>query len=502
MLSALNEGGVRSKTLLARLAEQPKSPAIIGVAEVLCEQGRYSEAITRLRSVADLYSDVYRYNLVLARACRNAGEAKSAKAYYEKACQIAPQNEVAIRELIALTAFPHAVPKPSPHLTEPTMERGTSVPTQSEPKAPEPEAQSTFKLDKEKLATVLSSVIGSIGKSTEPPIEPQKPASSLPSVSSPVIEAFRKTDALLEQAPDIDALESDLSDEPPTENASPTPSEHSPKVDVPPPQSSESDIDTDAIARQITEMSRTDEPSQLDSTASSTVASEVTPTSSMQASSTPSAPTPIPFDEHGKPIVGIDRNKLAQALSGIYEAKGTAPSVTQANEGENDMPFQMPTKADTAHTPTPLASTPQSESQSSRPLSFEEELMAIQMQGGDIDAFIHNKETSHHDESVSASTPSSTEVDIDRLAREIMNAQLPKVIETNDPTPVAEQRQPFPDDEEIKTPTRQLAKIFQSQGAYAKAIKVYEMLAEREPENASLYEILISNLRDKMSSQM
>jgi len=55
-------------------------------------------------------------------------------------------------------------------------------------------------------------------------------------------------------------------------------------------------------------------------------------------------------------------------------------------------------------------------------------------------------------------------------------------------------------DEEIKMPTRQLAKIFQSQGAYAKAIKVYEMLAEREPENASLYEILISGLREKMNA--
>jgi len=59
---------------------------------------------------------------------------------------------------------------------------------------------------------------------------------------------------------------------------------------------------------------------------------------------------------------------------------------------------------------------------------------------------------------------------------------------------------PFSDDEEIKMPTRQLAKIFQSQGAYAKAIKVYEMLAEREPENASLYEILISGLREKMNA--
>ncbi len=485
MLSVLNDGGARSKMLLARLAEQPKSPAIIGVAEVLCEQGRCGEAITRLRSVADLYSDVYRFNLVLARACRSVGETKLAKEYYEKACQIAPQNEVALKELIALTAFPHALPKPSPRPAEPTMERDSPMP----PQAHEPEAQSTFKLDKEKLAKVLSGVIGSREKSAETPIEPQQPALSPPSISSSVIEAFRKADALLEQEPDIDALarevmgnaflpqapfnapQSDLSDEPPAENASPTHPEPSPKVNTPPPQSSKTDIDTDAIAQQMQGMHSSESSSPLDSMASSTVNSEFTSNTSVHASSTPFAPTPIPFDEHGK---------------------------------HNDVPLPMPTAADTSSTPAPasLASTLQSESQRSRPLSFEEELMAIQTQGGDIDAFAQHQETSHHDETVSASTPSSTEVDIDQLAREIMNAQLPKIVETNDPTPVAEQRQPFPDDDEIKTPTRQLAKIFQSQGAYTKAIKVYEMLAEREPENASLYKILISHLRDKMSSQM
>ena len=525
MLSALNDGGARSKTLLARLAEQPKSPAIIGVAEVLCEQGRYSEAITRLRSVAEFYSDVYRFNLVLARACRDAGEAELAKEHYEKACQIAPQNEVAIRELIALTAFPHAVPTPSPRPNErETMP--ARAPQKTEPPVSEPETPSVFKLDREKLSKVLGGVVGSIEKSDATPTEVQNTSSSQSNDASPVVEAFRKADNLLEQEPDIDALAREMmggnaflpqetlhqeqpqsseinisnrQDKTSSESAPP----QQPKTAAPRQPSTESEADIDGIARQILGIGYSDEPMESTSTRDSSVVESkpLTPT----PSSTPSAPTPTPLDENGNPIIKIDRDKLAQALSGIHKAKGIAPSVTQANESEDDTPFAKPTKADPERTPTPLASPPQSSSQGSGALSFEEEIMAMQMQGGDIDAFISNKDTAHRDKGIDSEPPTtppplSNEYDIDALAREIMNAQMPKVEETNDPTPVAEQRQPFSDDEEIKMPTRQLAKIFQAQGAYAKAIKVYEMLAAREPENASLYEILISELRSKMNT--
>jgi|GEM_PF-1500659 len=520
MLSALNDGGVRSKTLLTRLADQPKSPAIIGVAEVLCEQGHYSEAITRLRSVAEIYGDTYRFNLVLARACRDAGEIELAKQYYEVACRIAPQNEVAIKELIALTAFPQSVPKPALHSLKPDAlkykeSRAVDPPTQD---MPEPEIPSTFKLDREKLSKALGGVVGSAEKRDSLPNEAQtheiqQPTSNAPSLSPSVMEEFRKADDLLEQEPDIDALaremmgntflpnkpigtsQNDVSGTSSTQAPPPQP----PKIATQHQQSMESDADIEAIARQMLGIGGSDQQKESTST-----------TSQQDAPQTPaSAPPPVsaepksmPLDENGNSIVKIDRNKLTEALSGIYKAKGIMPNTNRADEADDEMPFPMPASTSPSRIPEPP---PLESTNSSHTLSFEEELMAMQMQGGDIDAFIANKDTAQHKEEADSKQPSSSfllkeEYDIDALAREIMSAQLPKVVETNDPTPIAEQRQPFSDDEEIKMPTRQLAKIFQSQGAYAKAIKVYEMLAEREPENASLYEILISGLREKMNA--
>jgi len=514
MLSALNDGGVRSKTLLTRLADQPKSPAIIGVAEVLCEQGHYSEAITRLRSVAEFYGNMYRFNLVLARAFRDAGEIELAKQHYEKACQIAPQNEVAIRELIALTAFPQSIPKPAPQVAkqEDVKQQGVQAASPPTQEMPELEIPTTFKLDRDKLSKVLGGVIGSAEKSGAPPAEIQKPDTSVPSASPSVVEAFRKTDNLLEQDPDIDALaremmgnaflpnepinavQNDLSEKSSVQSPAPQP-----KIAAPSQSHMESEADIDAIAQQMLGIGGSDQQKESTST-----------TSQQDAPQTPaSAPPPVsaepksmPLDENGNSIVKIDRNKLTEALSGIYKAKGIMPNTNRADEADDEMPFPMPASTSPSRIPEPP---PLESTNSSHTLSFEEELMAMQMQGGDIDAFIANKDTAQHKEEAASKQPSSSsllkeEYDIDALAREIMSAQLPKVVETNDPTPIAEQRQPFSDDEEIKMPTRQLAKIFQSQGAYAKAIKVYEMLAEREPENASLYEILISGLREKMNA--
>jgi tetratricopeptide (TPR) repeat protein len=519
MLSALNDGSVRSKTLLTRLADQPKSPAIIGVAEVLCEQGRYSEAVSRLRGVADLYGDVYRFNLVLARACRDSGETELAKQYYEKACQIAPQNEVAIKELIALTAFPHAASKPSSHTVERERVSQTApslsalAPKQQASQTPDIETSSAtpsvFKLDREKLSKALGGVIGSSEKKDDATFEVQKPASNTPTAASSVVEEFRKADNLLEQEPDIDALaremmgntflpnkpldtsQNDVSGTSSTQAPPPQP----PKIAKQHQPSTESEADIDAIARQMLGLGIADEPMESVATAPST------------SSSSPSEPAPIPLDENGNPIIKIDRNKLTQALSGIYKAKGITPSTTSADKDDDDeMPFPKPNEATGSRPqePPPLTSPIESPTQSGGTLSFEEEIMAMQMQGGDIDAFISNKDTSHHEKASDAQqtatpTPISTDYDIDALAREIMSAQLPKVVETNDPTPIAEQQQPFSDDD-IKTPTRQLAKIFEGQGAYTKAIKVYEMLSEREPENASLYDILISALREKINT--
>ncbi|PIO49064.1 MAG: hypothetical protein CMR00_01610 [[Chlorobium] sp. 445] len=88
--------------------------------------------------------------------------------------------------------------------------------------------------------------------------------------------------------------------------------------------------------------------------------------------------------------------------------------------------------------------------------------------------------------------------EIEVLAAELSKFKAPPVQETNDPTPLSEQRKPFDDDEEIKVPTRQLAEIFVAQGAFAKAIKVYEALAQKEPHNALLFNIIINGLRAQM----
>lgn len=414
MLSALQDGGERSKVLLARLAEQPKSPAIIGVAELLCQQGRHAEAIARLRAMADYYDDSYRFHLVLARAHRDSGDFERAKQHYEKACQLAPQNEVAMKELIALVAFPETLKKSAP---------ATSAEPQkpAPPQASEPDVPREFKLDREKLSKVLG------GSASAPDAPPALELKSEPAAepSSAALEEFRKADALLEQTPDLDALAREALglSAAPAMNA-PVPSE--PNV------------------------------------------------SATETTSTQSAPSDEP------PAIKLDRDKLAQAFAGLRQDSPAPPDVAPAADDA------APEKKNERAEPEPAA--PPRE----QPLSFEEELMALQMQGGDLDAFLAQKD---------APSRLSDQNDLDALAREIMNAQIPKVVETNDPTPIAEQRQPFSDDEEIKIPTRQLAKIFQSQGAYAKAIKVYEMLAEREPENASLYEILISGLREKMQSE-
>ncbi|MDW8436544.1 MAG: tetratricopeptide repeat protein, partial [Chloroherpetonaceae bacterium] len=164
MLSALQDGGERSKVLLARLAEQPKSPAIIGVAELLCEQGHFGEAITRLRAMAELYDDSYRYHLVLARAYRDSGDFERAKRHYEKACQIAPQNEVAMKELIALAAFPQSLKKSAP--SAPAPEAPTPTVSASQPSLPE--VPSDFKLDREKLSRVLSGVVSDSSATKSP----------------------------------------------------------------------------------------------------------------------------------------------------------------------------------------------------------------------------------------------------------------------------------------------------------------------------------------------
>ncbi|MDX2128860.1 MAG: hypothetical protein SFU91_07490 [Chloroherpetonaceae bacterium] len=92
----------------------------------------------------------------------------------------------------------------------------------------------------------------------------------------------------------------------------------------------------------------------------------------------------------------------------------------------------------------------------------------------------------------------SPELDLDKLAKTLSSIKLPPVYETGNPTPIEEQRKPFDDDDEIKTPTRSLAEIFTEQGALAKAVKVYEALQVLEPEKRGEYGIMITGLKAQM----
>jgi len=74
----------------------------------------------------------------------------------------------------------------------------------------------------------------------------------------------------------------------------------------------------------------------------------------------------------------------------------------------------------------------------------------------------------------------------------------PQASESSDPTPIAEQKQPFPDDASIAVPTESLAALFIDQGAYKKAIRVYTSLIQLNPSEADRYSESIDRLLEKL----
>ncbi|NTW52927.1 MAG: hypothetical protein HGB22_10115 [Chlorobiaceae bacterium] len=70
--------------------------------------------------------------------------------------------------------------------------------------------------------------------------------------------------------------------------------------------------------------------------------------------------------------------------------------------------------------------------------------------------------------------------------------------ECSDPTPMVEQKQPFPDDASIAVPTESLANLFIAQGAYKKAIRVYTSLIQLKPAKADQYRHSIDTILEKL----
>lgn len=92
----------------------------------------------------------------------------------------------------------------------------------------------------------------------------------------------------------------------------------------------------------------------------------------------------------------------------------------------------------------------------------------------------------------------SLATELEELSIALLDFSPPTAQETSDPTPVAEQRQPFSDEESIPIPTESLASLFAAQGAIKKAIRVYTELIGINPEKSESYKHRIRELLDKL----
>ncbi|NTW10209.1 MAG: hypothetical protein HGA26_02485 [Chlorobiaceae bacterium] len=88
--------------------------------------------------------------------------------------------------------------------------------------------------------------------------------------------------------------------------------------------------------------------------------------------------------------------------------------------------------------------------------------------------------------------------ELEKLSAALMNFEPAKTTEIHEPTSLADQKQPFPDDSAIPVPTETLAQLFREQGAYRKAVKVYSLLIEIKPQNAEHYQKEIASMLENM----
>lgn len=84
--------------------------------------------------------------------------------------------------------------------------------------------------------------------------------------------------------------------------------------------------------------------------------------------------------------------------------------------------------------------------------------------------------------------------ELEQLTAALQEFQPDCSTESFDPTPILEQKQPFPDDATIAVPTETLANLFTEQGAYKKAIKIYTALIQLKPALADHYRSRIDTL--------
>jgi len=88
--------------------------------------------------------------------------------------------------------------------------------------------------------------------------------------------------------------------------------------------------------------------------------------------------------------------------------------------------------------------------------------------------------------------------ELEQLSAALSAFSAPANAESADPTPIAEQKQPFGDDVSIPVPTESLANLFIQQSAYKKAIKVYTSLIQLNPANAEHYQEQIDKVLERL----
>jgi tetratricopeptide (TPR) repeat protein len=457
-----SEGDIAAqiRQLLERSKTSPS--ATLRLAEILIRQGRAAEAITRLRPLESDYRESYRFHVVLAQAYRAMGNTAMAKTLLAKACQLAPQNEVALHELIRLNAptllqsKEKGVAKQATKLS-PTWVRSSVSSYWQQAKAVQAESRPEHRA--ENLSQAQSQSDSPLPSAAESPAEKahmvhwqgeEKPKTESRTATSPETKASEPEEKLL--------TESDIFDE---------------KGML----LGEFGTGVAESSKEMPDISFSPEPKPVPKY-----------DSILDLSQIPAQKEEPPAIELNEPKITLDRAKLSQVLSrlslkeNIDTSKAASEHLAPAPPASDKNKADENGKSDTRYsTDTPVA-----------------DVGSV----GAVDTAAHRVAGEPAQESIAqAAERASKEEEIDELeslAAQLANFKAPPVQETNDPTPISEQRKPFDDNEEIKMPTRQLAEIFVAQGAYAKAIKVYEALAEREPHNAFLFNLIINGLREQM----
>ncbi|MFN3427258.1 MAG: hypothetical protein ACK41G_06790 [Candidatus Thermochlorobacter sp.] len=472
-MKSLKESDTAAKiqVLLERAKTQPS--ATLSLAEILVQQGKAKEALAHLRTIEPDYRESYRFNVILARAYHAAGDIATAKTLLEKACMLAPQNEVALRDLLRLQAsrlLQHASVATSanklsqartlpsfasmkPAATEQSLPtpaaEAVSTPENLSAQSDKTQAQSSVPTEvpdsdlneKDRAGTAAQAQLEQSAKHTSPETIVEAKVSEPSKENTPAVEEKLLT-------------ESDIFDEKGLLIGEFGPNE---------------------FIKEIPEISfvpEVQQPPKYDSV--------------LDLSEIPAQKEEPPVIELDTPKISLDRAKLSQVLSRLSfgEEQSKIESATSA------APADGAAKAQNAI-----------ESNENKPSEHEH---ANGAQASHVTNVLKS-ETLEKSQPVLAgetapalkeSKESADEIEV--LAAELSKFKAPPVQETNDPTPLSEQRKPFDDDEEIKVPTRQLAEIFVAQGAFAKAIKVYEALAQKEPHNALLFNIIINGLRAQM----